>query len=203
LLRSSTSFSLLRINPKLRPEPLQSVVNESISSTRSLSKIAVDNWVACPEQPCPNRYVQGIDADPDSWFEEFRAPNHEQVAQIQERQRQNAQLFPVSNPSVSIAPRSPSPPSRQPSPFLQTAAVISLRPVRTALSAVVGEFFWDLLSRPSTRAPVTMSGHQTPAPGSSAAPVVNISAQDLMNLMGSMATSISALTASVQALVNA
>jgi hypothetical protein len=47
-----------------------------------------------------------------------------------------------------------------------------------------------------------MSGHQTPAPGSSAAPVVNISAQDLMNLMGSMATSISALTASVQALVN-
>jgi hypothetical protein len=50
---------------------------------------------------------------------------------------------------------------------------------------------------------VTMSSHQTPAPGSSAAPVVNISAQDLMNLMGSMATSISALTASVQALVNA
>jgi hypothetical protein len=48
-----------------------------------------------------------------------------------------------------------------------------------------------------------MNGHQTPAPGSSAAPVVNISAQDLMNLMGSMATSISALTASVQALVNA
>jgi hypothetical protein len=48
-----------------------------------------------------------------------------------------------------------------------------------------------------------MSGHQTPAPGSSAASVVNILAQDLMNLMGSMATSISALTASVQALVNA
>jgi hypothetical protein len=48
-----------------------------------------------------------------------------------------------------------------------------------------------------------MSGHQTPAPGSSAAPVVNILAQDLMNLMGSMATLISALTASVQALVNA
>jgi hypothetical protein len=48
-----------------------------------------------------------------------------------------------------------------------------------------------------------MSGHQTPAPGSSTAPVVNISAQDLMNLMGSMATSISALTTSVQALVNA
>jgi hypothetical protein len=48
-----------------------------------------------------------------------------------------------------------------------------------------------------------MSGHQTPAPGSFAAPVVNISAQDLINLMGSMATSISALTASVQALVNA
>jgi hypothetical protein len=48
-----------------------------------------------------------------------------------------------------------------------------------------------------------MSGHQTPALGSSTAPVVNISAQDLMNLMGSMATSISALTASVQALVNA
>jgi hypothetical protein len=48
-----------------------------------------------------------------------------------------------------------------------------------------------------------MSGHQTPAPSSSAAPVVNISAQDLMNLMSSMATSISALTASVQALVNA
>jgi hypothetical protein len=48
-----------------------------------------------------------------------------------------------------------------------------------------------------------MSGHQTPASGSSAAPVVNISAQDLMNLIGSMATSISALTASVQALVNA
>jgi hypothetical protein len=48
-----------------------------------------------------------------------------------------------------------------------------------------------------------MSGHQTPAPGSSAAPVINISAQDLMNLMGSMATSISALTTSVQALVNA
>jgi hypothetical protein len=48
-----------------------------------------------------------------------------------------------------------------------------------------------------------MSGHQTPAPGSTAAPAVNISAQDLMNLMGSMATSISALTASVQALVNA
>jgi hypothetical protein len=48
-----------------------------------------------------------------------------------------------------------------------------------------------------------MSGHQTPAPGSSAAPVVNISAQDLMNLIGSMATSISALTASIQALVNA
>jgi hypothetical protein len=48
-----------------------------------------------------------------------------------------------------------------------------------------------------------MSGHQTPAPGSSAALVVNISAQDLMNLMGSMATSISALTTFVQALVNA
>jgi hypothetical protein len=48
-----------------------------------------------------------------------------------------------------------------------------------------------------------MSSHQTPAPGSSTAPVVNILAQDLMNLMGSMATSISALTASVQALVNA
>jgi hypothetical protein len=48
-----------------------------------------------------------------------------------------------------------------------------------------------------------MSGYQTPASGSSAAPVINISAQDLMNLMGSMATSISALTASVQALVNA
>jgi hypothetical protein len=48
-----------------------------------------------------------------------------------------------------------------------------------------------------------MSGHQTPAPGSSTAPVVNISAQDLINLMGSMATSISALTTSVQALVNA
>jgi hypothetical protein len=48
-----------------------------------------------------------------------------------------------------------------------------------------------------------MSSHQTPAPGNSTAPVVNISAQDLMNLMGSMATSISALTASVQALVNA
>jgi hypothetical protein len=48
-----------------------------------------------------------------------------------------------------------------------------------------------------------MSGYQTPAPGSSAAPVVNIFAQDLMNLMGSMATLISALTALVQALVNA
>jgi Mg2+/Co2+ transporter CorB len=48
-----------------------------------------------------------------------------------------------------------------------------------------------------------MSSHQTPAPGSSTAPVVNISAQDLMNLMGSMVTLISALTASVQALVNA
>jgi hypothetical protein len=48
-----------------------------------------------------------------------------------------------------------------------------------------------------------MSSHQTPAPGSSTAPVVNISAQDLINLMGSMATSISTLTASVQALVNA
>jgi hypothetical protein len=47
-----------------------------------------------------------------------------------------------------------------------------------------------------------MSGHQIPAPGSSAVLVVNISAQDLMNLMGSMATSISALIASVQALVN-
>jgi hypothetical protein len=47
-----------------------------------------------------------------------------------------------------------------------------------------------------------MSGHQTPAPSSSTASVVNISAQDLMNLIGSMATSISALTASVQALVN-
>jgi hypothetical protein len=47
-----------------------------------------------------------------------------------------------------------------------------------------------------------MSGHQTPAPGSSTAPVVNISTQDLMNLMGSIATSISVLTASVQALVN-
>jgi hypothetical protein len=138
-----------------------------------------------------------VDADPDSWFDKFRAPNHEQVAQIQERQRQNAQPFPVSNPSVSIAPRSPSPPSRQPSPFLQPAAVVSPRPVRTAPSAVVGEFFRDLLSRPSTRAPATMSGHQTPAPSSSAAPVVNISAQDLMNLMGSMAASISALTASV------
>jgi hypothetical protein len=48
-----------------------------------------------------------------------------------------------------------------------------------------------------------MSGHQTPAPSSSTAPVVNISVQDLMNLMGSMATSISVLTVSVQALVNA
>jgi hypothetical protein len=48
-----------------------------------------------------------------------------------------------------------------------------------------------------------MSSHQTPAPSSSAALVVNILAQDLMNLIGSMATSISALTASVQALVNA
>jgi hypothetical protein len=48
-----------------------------------------------------------------------------------------------------------------------------------------------------------MSGHQTPAPGSFTVSVVNISAQDLMNLMGSMVTSISTLTASVQALVNA
>jgi hypothetical protein len=48
-----------------------------------------------------------------------------------------------------------------------------------------------------------MSGHQIPAPGSSTASVVNISVQDLMNLMGSMAMSISALTASVQTLVNA
>jgi hypothetical protein len=48
-----------------------------------------------------------------------------------------------------------------------------------------------------------MSGYQTLTFGSFAAPVVNISAQDLMNLMGSMATLISALTASVQALVNA
>jgi hypothetical protein len=47
-----------------------------------------------------------------------------------------------------------------------------------------------------------MSSHQTPAPGSTTALVINISAQDLMNLMGSMATFISALTASVQALVN-
>jgi hypothetical protein len=47
-----------------------------------------------------------------------------------------------------------------------------------------------------------MSSHQTLAPDSSAAPVVNISTQDLINLMGSMATSISALTSSVQALVN-
>jgi hypothetical protein len=53
------------------------------------------------------------------------------------------------------------------------------------------------------RASVIMSGHQTPASGSSTTPVVNISAQDLMNLMGSMATLISTLTASVQALVNA
>jgi hypothetical protein len=48
-----------------------------------------------------------------------------------------------------------------------------------------------------------MSGHQTPTPSSFAALVVNISAQDLMNLISSMATSISALTTSVQALVNA
>jgi hypothetical protein len=48
-----------------------------------------------------------------------------------------------------------------------------------------------------------MSSHQISTPGSSAAPVINISTQDLMNLMGSMATSISALTASIQALVNA
>jgi hypothetical protein len=105
-----------------------------------------NNWVACPEQPCPNRYVQGIDADSESWFQEFRAPNHEQVAQIQERQRQNAQPFPASNPTVSIALRSPSPPSCPPSPFLQPAAVVSPRPVRTTQSAVVSDFFWDLLS---------------------------------------------------------
>jgi hypothetical protein len=45
-----------------------------------------------------------------------------------------------------------------------------------------------------------MSGHQTPAPGSSAALVVNISAQDLINLMGSMATSISALNEMMRSL---
>jgi CheY-specific phosphatase CheX len=50
---------------------------------------------------------------------------------------------------------------------------------------------------------ITISGHQTPALSSSAALVINISTQDLMNLMGSMATFISALTTSVQALVNA
>jgi hypothetical protein len=48
-----------------------------------------------------------------------------------------------------------------------------------------------------------ISGHQTSAPSSSAAPVVNIFTQDSMNLVGSMATLISALTASIQALVNA
>jgi hypothetical protein len=48
-----------------------------------------------------------------------------------------------------------------------------------------------------------MSSHQTPTPSSSAASAVNISAQDLINLMGSMATSISMLTALDQALVNA
>jgi hypothetical protein len=42
-----------------------------------------------------------------------------------------------------------------------------------------------------------MSGHQIFAPDSSAASIINISTQDLMNLMGSMATLISALIASV------
>jgi hypothetical protein len=51
---------------------------------------SADNWIACPEQPCPNQYAQNPDADSDSWFEEFRAPNHEQIAQIQKWQRQNA-----------------------------------------------------------------------------------------------------------------
>jgi hypothetical protein len=27
---------------------------------------SADNWIACPKQPYPNRYVQSIDADPDS-----------------------------------------------------------------------------------------------------------------------------------------
>jgi hypothetical protein len=118
-----------------------------------------DNWVVCPEQPCPNQYVQGLDADPDSWFEEFQAPNHKQIMQIQEQQHQNAQLFLVSNPSMSIAPRSPPPPSRPPSPFLQPAAVVSLRPIYTTQSTVVSNFFWDLLSQPPTCTPITMSSH--------------------------------------------
>jgi hypothetical protein len=101
---------------------------------------------------------------------------------------------------MSINPRSLSP---LPSPFLQPAAVVSPRLIRSAPSTAVSGFFRDLLSRPPTRVPTTMSGHQTPAPGSSATPIVNISAQDLINLIGSMVTLISALTTSVQALVNA
>jgi hypothetical protein len=157
----------------------------------------------CPKQPCPNQYVQGIDTNLDSWFKEFRAPNHKQIAQIQKQQQQNAQPFLISNLSVSIASRSPSPLSCPPSPFLQPAAVISSHPVCTALFTAVSDFFWNLLFQSSTRAPITISGHQTLASSSSTAPIINISAQDLMNLIDSMVTSISALTASIQALVNA
>jgi hypothetical protein len=126
--------------------------------------------------------------------------NHKQVAQIQKRQRQNAQPFPISNLSISIASCSLSPP---PSSFLQLAAVVSLHSICTTPFAVVSNFFQDLLFRPPTCISIIMSSHQIPALSSFTAPVVNISAQDLMSLMGSMATSISALTASVQALVNA
>jgi hypothetical protein len=157
----------------------------------------------CPEQPCPNRYAQDSEADSNSWFEEFREPNYKQIAQIQEQQRQNTQPFPISNPSISIASRSPSPSFRPPSPFLQPAAVVSPHPVCTIPSAAVSNFFRDLLSQLPICTLVTISGHQTLTPGSSAAPVVNISIQDLLNLMGNMATSISVLTASVQVLVNA
>jgi hypothetical protein len=56
---------------------------------RSLNQ-STNDWIACPEQPCPNCYAQDPEANPDLWLDELRAPNNNQIAQIQERQRQNA-----------------------------------------------------------------------------------------------------------------
>jgi hypothetical protein len=47
---------------------------------------STNNWIAWLKQPCPNQYAQDPEGNPDLWLDKFRAPNQEQVAQIQKRQ---------------------------------------------------------------------------------------------------------------------
>jgi hypothetical protein len=50
---------------------------------QSLNRLTND-WIACPEQLCPNCYAQDPEANPDLWLDEFRASNNDQISQIQE-----------------------------------------------------------------------------------------------------------------------